>query len=103
MSVVMPFAGVRPPRELALNVAAPPYDVVNAEEARAYAGTNQHSFFHISRPEIYFPKGSDEHSEPVYKKGLENLHAFLKQGFLKQDTSPRFYVYRQVMGSHAQV
>jgi len=103
MSQLMPFAGVRPPKELVLQVAAPPYDVVNAEEARAYAGTNAHSFFHVSRPEIDFPAGTDEHCQPVYQRGLENLRAFLKQGTLRQDPSARFYVYRQVMGAHSQV
>ena len=61
MAQVLPFAAVRPPRTLAPQVAAPPYDVVNAAEARAYAGTNAHSFFHISRPEIGFPVATDEH------------------------------------------
>ena len=43
MSVLKPFPGLRPPRELVQKVAAPPYDVVNAEEARAYAKGNPYS------------------------------------------------------------
>jgi uncharacterized protein (DUF1015 family) len=103
MSVLKPFAGVRPPKDLVLKVAAPPYDVVNTEEARAYAQGNPVSFFHVSRPEIDFPPGTDEHSEPVYQKGLENLRRFMSDGTLKQDARPTYYVYRQRMGSHVQV
>ena len=30
---VKPFAAIRPPKELTTEVAAPPYDVLNSEEA----------------------------------------------------------------------
>ncbi|MEW5852185.1 MAG: DUF1015 family protein [Myxococcota bacterium] len=103
MSVLEPFAGVRPPTELVLKVAAPPYDVVNAQEARAYAAGNAYSFFHISRPEIDFPPGTDEHAEEVYHKGLENLRRFMTQGWLRADDGAHFYLYQQRMGSHVQV
>jgi uncharacterized protein (DUF1015 family) len=103
MSQVLPFAAVRPPKALAQKVAAPPYDVVNAEEARAYAQGNPLSFFHVSRPEIGFPAGTDEHTAPVYQAGHDNVRRFLKEATLAQDASPRFYVYRQKMGSHVQV
>jgi len=102
MSVLLPFPGLRPPRELVQKVAAPPYDVVNAEEARAYAKGNPYSFFHVSRPEIDLP-GTDEHADAVYAKGLENLRRFQKDGWLRLDTEPAFYAYRQKMGSHVQV
>src|SRR5438445_11996454 len=101
MANLKPFAGLRPPRELAAKVAAPPYDVVNAEEARAYARGNPMSFFHVSRPEIDLP-GVDEHDEQVYAKGVENLRAFVKSGWLSREAGERFYVYRQKMGEHVQ-
>lgn len=103
MSVLRPFRGLRPPPERVLQVAAPPYDVVSAEEARAYARGNEASFFHVSRPEIDLPPGVDEHSEEVYQRGLENLRAFVQRGWLRQDPEPVFYVYRQRMGEHVQV
>lgn len=103
MSVLEPFAGLRPPKELVLKVAAPPYDVVNAQEARKYAEGNAYSFFHVSRPEIDMPPDMDEHAEPVYQKGLENLQRFMKEGTLRQDKAPVYYIYRQKMGSHVQV
>ena len=55
MSIVRPFAGLRPPKEKVLKVACPPYDVVNSKEAGAYAKGNALSFFHVSRPEIDLP------------------------------------------------
>ncbi|MHB8877915.1 MAG: DUF1015 family protein, partial [Myxococcaceae bacterium] len=80
MAVLKPFRGLRPPKELVLKVAAPPYDVVNTDEARAYAKGNETSFFHISRPEIDLAPGTDEHAEEVYQRGLTNLHAFISKG-----------------------
>jgi uncharacterized protein (DUF1015 family) len=72
------------------------------EEARAYARDNERSFFHISRPEIDFPAGTDEHSSEVYAQGLRNLQRFQEKGWLRRDLEPTFYVYRQVMGTHVQ-
>lgn len=102
MSMLKPFRGLRPPADLVLKVAAPPYDVVNAEEARAYARGNEHSFFHVSRPEIDLPD-ADEHDDAVYAKGAENLRAFLDRGWLVADREKRFYAYRQKMGAHVQL
>lgn len=102
MSVLKPFRGLRPPREWVRQIAAPPYDVVNREEARAYAAGNERSFFHVSRPEIEFGPEVDEHDEPVYARGRENLAAFQERGWLRLDEAPCFYVYRQRMGAHVQ-
>ncbi|MBI5494691.1 MAG: DUF1015 domain-containing protein [Deltaproteobacteria bacterium] len=103
MSRVMPFAALRPPRGLAVQVAAPPYDVVNSDEARAYARGNPRSFFRVSRPEVDFPAGTDEHSAQVYARGRDNLRELISNGTLVADDSPRFYAYRQRMGKHVQV
>src|SRR5438105_1689490 len=103
MSNLKPFAGLRPPRVQVEKIAAPPYDVVNAAEARAYARGNPMSFFHVSRPEIDLPESVDEHDEQVYAKGVENLRAFVANKWLTREASERFYVYRQKMGAHAQV
>ncbi len=103
MALLKPFKGLRPPRELAQKLAAPPYDVVSTDEARAYAKGNETSFFHISRPEIDLAPDVDEHSEAVYQRGLVNLHAFISKGWLRRDPDATFYVYRQKMGSHVQV
>ncbi len=103
MADLKPFRGLRPPAELARNVACPPYDVVSTEEARAYARDNPQSFFHISRPEIDLPPGTDERSEAVHERGRRNLSAFRSHHWLVQDSEPRLYLYQQRMGTHAQI
>ena len=102
MPLLSPFRGMRPPRDFAAKLACPPYDVVSAVEARAMAAGRPESFFHISRPEIDLPPDTDEHADAVYLKGLENLRAFEARGWLKQDGSEHFYLYRQKMGEHEQ-
>lgn len=102
MANVRPFVGVRPPPQLAARVAAPPYDVVSTEEARALAGDNPENFFRISRPEIELPDAVDPHSEQVYALGKKNLEKFLARGTLRADAAPAYYVYRQQMGGHVQ-
>ncbi len=103
MSVIRPFAGLRPPQEKVLKVACPPYDVVDSEEARAYGKGNPLSFFRISRPEIDLPPGTDAHAPEVYDLGLTNLQLFVKEGHLKADAKPCLYLYKQKMGKHEQV
>jgi uncharacterized protein (DUF1015 family) len=102
MATIKPFRGVRPKPEIAAQVASPPYDVLNTEEARAMATNNEISFLHINKPEIDLPLGTDPYSEAVYKKGAENLKNFLSSGTLVQDDADCFYVYRQIMGNHTQ-
>ncbi|MGQ0505697.1 MAG: DUF1015 domain-containing protein [Myxococcaceae bacterium] len=102
MALVRPFRALRPPRELARKIAAPPYDVVNTDEARAHAQGNEQSFFHISRPEIDLPPGTDEHSAAVYEQGQKALKDFEKNGWLVKDPEPLLYIYRQKMGDHVQ-
>lgn len=102
MSHLRPFRALRPPKDLAADVSAPPYDVVNAAEARAQAHGNPHSFFRISRPEVDFPAHVDEHDDAVYAKGRENLREFIEKGTLVADPEPRLYLYRQRLGAHEQ-
>ncbi|MBL8956910.1 MAG: DUF1015 domain-containing protein [Myxococcaceae bacterium] len=103
MALLKPFRGARPSKSKAQAVAAPPYDVVSSAEARAYAAGKPDCFFRVSRPEVDLPADVDEHADAVYAKGRENLELFLKNGTLKVDAEPHFYVYRQRMGDHAQV
>jgi uncharacterized protein (DUF1015 family) len=102
MAHLQPFRGFRPPKDLVLQIAVPPYDVVSREEAAAYAAGNVRSFFHISRPEIDFGPEIDEHADEVYARGRENLRQFVERGWLRKDEQPAFYVYRQRMGEHVQ-
>ena len=68
MVKIRPFKGIRPPKELVEEVASRPYDVLNSEEARAEAAGNEKSLYHIIKPEIDFPEGTDEHDPRVYEK-----------------------------------
>jgi uncharacterized protein (DUF1015 family) len=103
MSTIKPFKGLRPIPNLAEKVAAPPYDVLNSEEARAMAADNPHSFLHISKPEIDLPEETDIYSEEVYQQGAANLKRFIAEGTLRQDDREFYYVYRQIMGRHSQI
>lgn len=102
MAIIKPFRAVRPPRELAAQVAALPYDVMSTDEARAMAAGNLSSFLHVSRPEIDLPPELDIHSEPVYEQGMKNLARFMSEGLLRQDEQECYYVYRQRMGEVVQ-
>ena len=102
MAVIKPFKGVRPPRELVEQVQSRPYDVLNSDEARAEAGDNEKSLYHIIRPEIDFPVGTDEHAPEVYAKAAENFAKFKQQGWLVQDGKEQYYIYAQTMNGHTQ-
>lgn len=103
MPIVKPFAAVRPRPELAGRICELPYDVLSTEEARQAAAGNPLSFFHVSKPEIDLPPGTDSYAPEVYAKGKENWQRLLSQGALQQESEACFYLYRQIMGQHSQV
>jgi uncharacterized protein (DUF1015 family) len=103
MARVEPFRGVRPRKDIAQLVAAPPYDVLTSEEAREMAAGNPHSFLHIGKPEIDLPPGTDPYSDAVYAKGKENFDRFFRDGTIAQDKTRNFYVYKQIWGDHVQI
>ena len=100
--IVKPFKGLRPPKELIEQVASRPYDVLNSEEARAEAAGNEKSLYHIIKPEIDFPVGTDEHDPAVYEKAAANFQLFQEKGWLVQDPKELYYVYAQTMNGHTQ-
>ena len=102
MSLIRPFRGLRPAAGRADDVVAPPYDVLNTEEARARARGRPYSFLHISKPEIDLPKGTDPYAPEVYEKGRENFQRMIEEGVLVRDEAPCYYFYRLVMGEHVQ-
>src|SRR6187397_2563134 len=103
MATLKPFRALRPKPELAAKICELPYDVMSSEEAREVAKDNPLSFLHVSKPEIDLPNGTDLYSPAVYAKGKENFQRLISQGALAQDAKPALYLYRQVMGKHAQV
>ena len=99
---IQPFAAVRPNREDAALVASVPYDVVDTAEAKALAAGNPKSFLHVSRPEIDLPDGTDCSSPEAYAQARKALDKLIADGVLVRDSEPKFYAYRQTMGSHSQ-
>ena len=102
MAAIYPFRALRPPRDKVQEVAAVPYDVVNTEEARARAAENPLSFLHVSRPEIDLPEGTDIYSDETYAKAKENFERLSRECPLETESEPSLYLYRLVMGEHAQ-
>ncbi len=99
---IKPFKGIRPPKEYAEQVQSRPYDVLNSAEARAEAEGNEKSLYHIIKPEIDFPEGTDEHDPKVYEKAAQNFQMFQDKGWLVQDGKERYYIYAQTMGDKTQ-
>ncbi len=97
-----PIYGILPAKGKAQEVIAPPYDVLDSEEAREFARGKPLSFLHVSKAEIDLPPGTDVHSEAVYKKAAENFQKMLAAGVLVRQEKPCFYVYRLQMGAHIQ-
>ena len=92
---VRPFAAIRPRPEDAAKVAAPPYDVVDTQEARAIAEGNPVCFLRVSRPELELPDDADPYADAVYARAGANLRRLLDSGVMRKDAAPGIYLYRQ--------
>ncbi len=99
MAKIKAFKGVRPAADKIKDVASPPYDVLNSEEAREQVKGKPYSFLHVVKPEVDLPLETDHYDESVYQKGRENLYKFIDSGILIQDEKPCFYLYRLIMGN----
>lgn len=102
MPKIKPFRGLRPPVELVERIESRPYDVLSSEEARAEAGDNEMSLYHIIKPEINFPAGTSEYDPRVYQSGAEQLGKFVREGWLVPDKEECYYLYAQTMGGKTQ-
>lgn len=102
MAIIKPFRGIRPPQDLVEQMVSRPYDVLNSAEARAEAGDNEKSLYHIIKPEIDFPEGTDEHDPRVYSKAAQNFEKFQQEGWLVQDKKDCYYIYAQTMNGKTQ-
>ena len=83
---VKPFAALRPPKNIVTEVAAPPYDVLNSEEAAAMAG--EKSLLHITKPEIDFDPILPDHDARVYDRAGLNFRQRREKGWLARDPKP---------------
>ena len=102
MATIKPFRGIRPPKEFVERVESRPYDVLDSDEARAEAGDNEMSLYHIIKPEIDFPEGTSEYDPRVYEKAAENFQKFQDKGWLVQDDKENYYIYAQTMNGKTQ-
>ena len=102
MATIKPFRGIRPPKEFVERVESRPYDVLDSDEARAEAGNNEMSLYHIIKPEIDFPEGTSEYDPRVYEKAAENFQKFQDKGWLVQDDKENYYIYAQTMNGKTQ-
>src|SRR5690242_9644335 len=102
MVTLFPFRALRPrPADAAL-IAAVPYDVVNADEARELAGDNPLSFLRVSRAEIELAASTDPYADAVYVHAGQNFDR-LRASSLVLESEPTLYFYRLRMGDHEQL
>ena len=102
MATIKPFRGLRPPKDLVEQVESRPYDVLDSEEARAEAGDNEKSLYHIIKPEINFPEGTSEYDPCVYEEAARQFQLFQDKGWLVQDPDEHYYIYAQTMNGRTQ-
>ncbi|NGZ29372.1 MAG: DUF1015 domain-containing protein, partial [Magnetococcales bacterium] len=102
LSLIQPFAAYRPQPAIARLASAPPYDVLDSNEARIMAADNPYSFLRISKAEITLPEDTPAHDPIVYQTAAANLQQWIADGWFIQDEAPRYYLYRLVMNGHEQ-
>ena len=100
MVKVKPFAAIRPPKAIAKEVSARPYDVMNSVEAKAEAG--EMSLLHITKPEIDFEPIAGEHEQRTYDKAVANYKLWKEKGWLVKEEKECYYVYAQTMEGRTQ-
>jgi uncharacterized protein (DUF1015 family) len=102
MAALIPFRALRPRPADAAQIAAVPYDVVSASEARALADGHPLSFLRVSRAEIELPPETDPYADEVYARAAGHF-ARLKDRAMLVEAEPSLYFYRLTMGPHEQV
>ena len=102
MQLIKPFKALRPSSEKASQVIAPPYDVLNSEEARKMSLNKPYSFLHISKPEIDLDPEVKLDSQEVYKKGSENLLKMINDKTLIQEETNAIYIYEITLNGTTQ-
>jgi uncharacterized protein (DUF1015 family) len=102
MASIRPFQALRPKPELASQVAARPYDVLNSAEAREEVKGNANSFLHVTKAEVDLPADTDIHSPAVYEKAAENLKKFIAEGVIFSEAKACYYIYQLVMNGRSQ-
>ena len=102
MARVRAFKGFRPPVEIAEQLQAQPYDVINSEEARELAKDNPYSLLHITKAEIDLKEGTPSNAPEVFEQAAKTYNDFKAKGWLVQDKEPKLYIYAQTMDGRTQ-
>ena len=102
MSIVKPFRGLRPKPEYAKEIASPPYDVLNAKEARVIVEKNPNSFLRVNKAELEFADDADQYSDEIYQRGKDNLQRLCDLGFMVREEKPSLYLYEITMDGKSQ-
>jgi len=102
MSLVVPFRALRPAKQFAAQVAAPPYDVLNVQEARRLIRANPLSFLRVEKSESDLSDAAGPDDRRIYERAKENLETLIRQGVLLREEREAFYLYRQRKGDHVQ-
>ena len=102
MVTIAPFNALRPRPDLARELASPPYDVLNSEEARLAVRNLPHSFLHVTKSEVDLPPDVHPYSSLVYEKAAENLRSMRQSGVLIREEKPCYYIYELVMKGRSQ-
>ncbi|MDR1824180.1 MAG: DUF1015 family protein [Bifidobacteriaceae bacterium] len=98
-----PFRAIRPrDGEAAARVAALPYDVMTAAEARAMVADKPDSFLHVDKAEIDLDPAIDPYSDQVYQQAAANLADLQRRGRLIRDPQPTYYLYQLTMDGRTQ-
>ena len=102
MPALFPFRALRPAPAAAAHVAAVPYDVVTADEARALATDNPLSFLHVTRAEIDLPPDTPAYDDAVYRQAVRNFEDLKRAAPMVHEAEPSLYFYRLRLGGHEQ-
>ncbi|MDR3305104.1 MAG: DUF1015 family protein [Clostridiales Family XIII bacterium] len=102
MATVRAFRAIRPAEGAAARVAALPYDVMSAAEAREMTRGDELSFLHVDKAEIDLDPAMDPYSDAVYAKAKSNLDRLIREGALFRDADEVFYIYKLTMDGREQ-
>jgi len=103
MAIIRPFKAVRPDAKVCHLVASVPYDVVNRVESAELVKDNPINFLRVTRSEVELPDETNAYDKSVYEKARTNYVRLKKEAPMVQDETPRFYVYKLVMGKTEQI
>lgn len=102
MATIRPFAGIRPCKGKAAQIAALPYDVYSREEAAKLVEANPESFLAIDRAETQFPASVGMYEDAVYERAHDTLRKRMEDGSFIREDKPCFYLYELTMNGRTQ-